>query len=149
MAAIDRYSATIGSQSVKSLYNEPDVKKAIAAFFAELIRCITSRNRPRGCLIANVAIEVAGRDAEVRTKISYMLGKTDKIVADRLQTAQDEGQLSRQLDPQALARMVVSITQSLASRARAGATRKELSDLSKNFQTALFSGQLRSIDDNF
>jgi|GEM_PF-2604326 hypothetical protein len=57
---------------------------------------------------------------------------------DGFQSAQDEGQISRDVDPHALARMIVSVTHSFSARARVGANRKELSRLAKDFMTALF-----------
>jgi len=62
----------------------------------------------------------------------------DNVIAERLRFAQDEGQLSQWLGPQALARVVVSIMRSVATRARVGATRNELSTLAEGFVTALF-----------
>ena len=138
MEAIDRYAMTIGSRSIEALNSEPNIKMAVKAFFSEAIRCSTLKNEPRGCLIANVAMEMAARDVEVRDKIANLLTETDRIVADRLRAAQDDGQLSKQTDPRALARVIVSIPQNLVTRARVGATRKELYVLVDDFTALLF-----------
>ncbi len=138
MEAIDRYAATLGCQPVKALHGEPDIEQAVWAFFEASIRCVTSKDGPRGCLIASVATEEAETDAQVRDKLSGMFAETDRVVADRVRAAQDKGQLSQESDAQALARMIVSITHSFAARARVGTSREELSRLAKDFMTVLF-----------
>lgn len=138
MAAIDRYAATIGRRQITSLINEPDIRRAVGNFFEEVVRCVTSKDQPAGCLIACVAIEEAEKNAEVRNKISCMVAQTDDAIARRLRLAQDEGQLSQQVNPHSLARMILSIIQSLALRARIGASRDELSALAKDFIMVLF-----------
>ena len=138
MEAIDRYSATIGRRRAQAFNNEPDIKLAVAAYLKEVATGVTSKDNPAGCLIANVAIELANRDVKVRDKIADMMAKAEDHFAGRLQSAQEEGQLTRQTDPQALARMILLVTQGLASRARVGASRDEVSALVKNFVAVLF-----------
>ncbi len=138
MEVIDRYSVTLGCQPVKALFGEPDIKKAVAAFLEASIRCVTSKDRPKGCLIANVATEEAEKDEQVRNKLSELFAETDRLIADHFLVAQDKGQLSQVLDPRILARMTISITHSFAVRARVGASRAELSCLAKEFMAVLF-----------
>jgi AcrR family transcriptional regulator len=138
MEVIDRYAATLGCQPVNALHGEPDIEQAVGAFFEASIRCVTSKDGPRGCLIASVATEEAETDAQVRDKLSGMFAETDRVIADRVRAAQDKGQLSQESDAQALARMIVSITHGFAARARVGASREELSRLAKDFMTVLF-----------
>ena len=137
MAVIDRYTVTLGCQPVKALYSEPEIRKAVAAFLKASIRCVTS-DGPRGCLIVSVAVEDAEIDEQVRNKLAKIFAETDKAIADRFLLAQDEEQLSQESNPQALARMIVSITHSFAARARVGASRKSLSRLAKDFMAVLF-----------
>ncbi len=138
MAVIDRYAVTLGCQPVAAFHGEPDIEKAVAAFFVTSIRCVTSKDRPRGCLIATVAAEDAGEDERVRHKLSGMFGEIDRVIADRFRLARENGQLSQESDPRALARMIVSLTHSFATRARVGASRRELSRLAKDFMAVLF-----------
>ena len=138
MEVIDRYAATLGCQPAKALHSEPDIRQAVSAFFETSIRCATSKDRPRGCLIASVATEQAEKDEQVRDKLSAMFAEADRVIADRFLVAQDQGQLSQGSDPHALARMVISITYSFATRARVGASRGELSRLAKDFMAVLF-----------
>ena len=138
MAAIDRYAVTLGCQPVEAILAEPDIKKAVTAFFEASIRCVTQKNGPKGCLIVSVAAKNAEYDKQVRDKLSGFFANTDGVIAERFRVAQDKGQLSREADSIALARMIISITHSFSTRARVGATREELSRLAKDFMAVLF-----------
>ena len=138
MEVIDRYASTLGRLPFSALNSDMDARKVVAAYFEACIRCVTLKGKPRGCLIANVATIEAETDAQVREKLSRMFADTDRAMTDFFRAAQDDGRLSGQHDPQALARMIVSITHSLATRARAGASRKQLSVLADDFMAVLF-----------
>ena len=138
MASIDRYAGTIGRRPIDALQDEPDIRRAVEAFFETTIRCITSTNRPRGCLIMSVAGERAANDPEVRAKISGAFTEKVEVVSQRLTAARHEGQLPPDADPDSLARMIVSIMHSLAARARIDASNEELSRLARSFLGVLF-----------
>jgi len=138
MEVIDRYASTFGRLPFSALKSNQDVRKVVAAFFEASIRCATSKGKPRGCLIASVATIEAENDTQVREKLSGMFADTDRAISDYFRAAQDDGRLSDEHDPQALARMVISITHSIATRARVGASRKQLSVLVNDFMAVLF-----------
>jgi AcrR family transcriptional regulator len=138
IAAIDRYAATHGRGSFDPLRNDPDTRSAVATFFDTNIRRATERGKPRGCLIACVATETAETDAALRKKLSGMYTRADASIADRFRANQEEGSFPAQHDPDALARMVHSVIHSIRVRARAGASRKELTAIADDFMTVLF-----------
>ncbi len=135
--AIDRYAATRGNRAFSAFRFEPDNRKAIASFFEASIACATEDGKPRGCLINIVATEAAENDAELRDKLSRMFSRTDTAIAERLKANQD-GQPSGVHDPEGLARMAHSVTHSIMTRARAGASRNELSTIADSFMAVLF-----------
>jgi AcrR family transcriptional regulator len=138
MEAIDRYAMTYGCQPVKALQSETDIKKSVAAFLDASIRCVTSKDGPKGCLISTVAADDAEKDSQVRDKINSIFTETDRVIADHFKAAQRSGQLFEGASPDSLARMTFSITHSFAARARVGASRKELSHLAKALMAVLF-----------
>jgi hypothetical protein len=111
---------------------------AVAAYFEATIRCVTLKDGPKGCMIVSVAAEDAETDEQVRNKLNGMFAETDRIISDHFSAAQDKGQLSQESDPEGLARMIISITHSFSTRARVGASRRELSRLGKEFMAVLF-----------
>ena len=137
--AIDRYAATQGSRSFSAFRIEPDNRLAVERFFQASIECATEVGRPRGCLINTVATEAAENDPELRRKLTDMFSRTDAAIARRLR-ANQVGEASSIHEPEALARMVHSVTHSIMTRARAGASRSELSELTDSFMKVLFPG---------
>lgn len=135
--AIDRYAATHGNRAFSAFRLEPDNRKAVERFFEASIECATEDGKPRGCLINTIATEAAENDAELRDKLSKMLSKTDTAMAKRIKANQDDV-TSKIHDPEGLARMAHSVTHSIMTRARAGASRQELADIANSFMAALF-----------
>ena len=137
LEVINRYAATLGCRPVKAFDGEPDIKKAVAAFLETAIRCVTTKNGPKGCLCANVAVGDAENDEQVRNLLSEMFAKGNQVVAEFFHAAQELGQLPKGSDPCAMARMTISMTHSFAIRARVGASRDELSQLGRDFLAVL------------
>ena len=138
IAAIDRYATTYGSRPFAAFCLEPDVRKAVENLFESSIRCTTEKGKPRGCMIANVATVEAPRDTEVRNKLTGIFARTDEAIASHIREAQEHGLALGVDDPKMLANMVVSVTHSIATRARSGASRKELCKLADCFIEILF-----------
>ena len=138
LEVIDRYASTFGRLPFSALKNNWDPREVVAAFLEASIRNATSKGRPRGCLIASVATTGAEKDTQVREKVSRIFADTERAITDYFRAARDDGRLSGEHNPQALARMVISITHSIATRARAGASRKQLSVLADDFVAVLF-----------
>jgi len=137
-AAIDRYAATRGHREFGALQLNTDTLTAVADFFDMSIQCATETGKPRGCMIANVATDAAESDVELRKKLAAMFAQTDEGIARRFRRDQDNGLLPAGHDPDTLARMVHSIVHAIKNRARAGATRAELSEIASSFVSVLF-----------
>lgn len=138
LEVIDRYASTFGRLPFSAFKSDLDTRSAVAAFLEVSIGCATSKGKPKGCLVANVAIFEAEEDTQVREKVSGMLAETEQAISDYFRAARDDGRMSGDHDPQALARMVISITHSIATRARAGTSREQLTVLADDFMALLF-----------
>ena len=138
VAAIDRYAATHGRASFDPLRSDTDTERAVAAFFETNIRRATARGKPRGCLIACVATEAAETDAALRRKLAGMYTRADASIAEQFRANQNEGSFPAGHEPEALARMVHSVIHSIRVRARAGASRSELSAIADDFLKVFF-----------
>ena len=135
--AIDRYAATRGNRAFSAFRLEPDSRKAVAGFFEASIECATEEGKPRGCLINTVATDAAENDGELRDKLSKMFSRTDGAIAERLEANRDGGP-SGTPHPEGLARMAHSVTHSIMTRARAGASRVELAEIANSFMAVFF-----------
>jgi AcrR family transcriptional regulator len=137
MQAIDRYAATHGNRAFSAFRLEADNRRAIERFFDASIECALAEGTPRGCLINTVATEAAENDADLRDKLADMFTQTDAAIARRL-AANHNVDASTMHDLEALARMAHSVTHSIMTRARAGASRTELSQIADSFMAVLF-----------
>jgi AcrR family transcriptional regulator len=135
--AIDRYAATHGSRAFSALRLEPDNRTAVQRFFEASIDCALADGTPRGCLINTVATDAAGKDAELRDKLSLMFEQTDAAIARRMAANRTNHEPAR-LEPKLLAQMAHSVTHSIMTRARAGASRQELAEIAESFMAVLF-----------
>jgi AcrR family transcriptional regulator len=135
--AIDRYAATHGSKAFSALRLEPDSRTAVQKFFEASIDCALADGTPRGCLINTVATDAAGSDTELREKLSHMFERTDTAIARRIAANQSTGNTTNR-EPEQLARMAHSVTHSIMTRARAGASRQELKEITESFMAVLF-----------
>lgn len=95
---------------------------------------------PRGCLLANSAVELAPHDPEVAARISAYIGRTEDAFQAALERARDEGEIPLAGDPRALARFLVNTLHGLRVLARAGADRGTLEDTVRVALGALRSG---------
>jgi AcrR family transcriptional regulator len=139
LAAIDRYIETISAPQSIPLAQEADIRAGVAGYFREIVRTVTTANRPAGCLIASVACEVAERDTDVRAKIAALLGQAESFIDARLEA---EG-YGKDADPDAsvTGAMVVVAGLGFAPRARLGASRKSLNKIADGFVHQFFGAR--------
>ena len=135
--AIDRYAATHGSRAFSALRLETDNRTAVQRFFEASIDCALASGTPRGCLINTVATDAAGSDPELRDKLSHMFKRTDTAIAKRM-AENATRDMQRGHDAKMLASMAHSVTHSIMTRARTGATREELTELADAFTSIMF-----------
>jgi AcrR family transcriptional regulator len=135
--AIDRYAATHGSRAFSALRLEPDNRTAVEEFFKASIDCALAEGTPRGCLINTVATDAAESDPELRDKLSHMFRQTDAAIARRMMANRNDSRDGNS-EPEMLAHMAHSVTHSIMTRARTGATRQELTQLADAFTAIMF-----------
>lgn len=135
--AIDRYAATHGSRAFSALRLEPDNRTAVEEFFKATIDCALAEGTPRGCLINTVATDAAESDPELRHKLAHMFKQTDAAIAKRM-AANGTSSPGDRSEPEMLAHMAHSVTHSIMTRARAGATRQELTQVAEAFTAIMF-----------
>ncbi|MEO1406337.1 MAG: hypothetical protein AAFV54_07570, partial [Pseudomonadota bacterium] len=109
------------------------VHETVVAYFEEINTSLTSSDTPPGCMLNSVVTDLAGRDDEMRTYISDLIEATEAFLAKRFQELGDAP-----MDEQALAEIIVSFGQSLAARARLGATYTELANRTNRFLPLIF-----------
>jgi AcrR family transcriptional regulator len=120
--ALDRYSATYGARYEDALTAHPgDPVRAIQAFFDVILSRIDDPAVPKGCLIAQSAMQSAALTSDSATHVRRLLD----LQHARIRAALDDPHA----DPATLddlATYIVAVNQSLAVLSRAGASDREL-----------------------
>src|SRR5262249_42879913 len=80
----------------------------------------------RGCFMIGTGVTEAVGDADLRQALGDGLRSFDKAFEDRLRLAQERGEIGRDGDPAALARLASAVMDFLAIRPRAGEPRAVL-----------------------
>ena len=123
MRALDRYLTTVAALPSGPL-SSPKIQEAIQGYLAAVLEYATRHPDHQGCLIGSVAAVVD--NPKIRHYVATSIGLSGDLVAQRLQAAVDQGELSKEFPVTQRARRAVNAMIALASRARHGAP---LSDL--------------------
>lgn len=85
----------------------------LGSFLRELARDCAGRRGERGCLISNTSLELLPDDTEVGARIRQNFGEMEATIAQLVAGAQEAGELRSGLDPQAAARLILTVIQGL------------------------------------
>ncbi len=92
-----------------------NVRDLVEIYAAEVV----GDERRRGCLMVNSAVELSARDAAVTALIGRSWEVLEAALTSALVRAKQDGELSPEKDPQALARLLVVVLQGLRVLGRA------------------------------
>ncbi|SDD06250.1 TetR/AcrR family transcriptional regulator [Glycomyces harbinensis] len=106
--ALDLYGSA-GSELTDEYLNEPGTaKERIRAYLVFLVETDISSPARRGCLAANTALELGGRDDEATRAVARMTDETIRLLAERLRKGQREGDVAPEVDPDAQAHFLMN-----------------------------------------
>lgn len=106
--ALDLYGR-VGSEITEAYLNEPGTaKERIRAYLVFLVELDCSDAAPRGCLAANTALELGGRDEEARRTVQRLTDETIRLFAERLRRGQRDGDVAPEIDAEAQARFLMN-----------------------------------------
>ena len=141
--ALDHYWA-LGRAAMKEAltYEQPLREALMAVYRAALAIYLPEKGDPRGCFAVGTATTEAAADAKIRAHFIAGLRDLDKAFEARLRFAQEQGKLSQDADPAALALLASATLHTLAIRSRGGAPRAELEALAEKM-TGIVCGEGR------
>ena len=100
---LDLYHRKI-SDMAQGLMDQPgSTKECIRGALRSVVDDDLSQPQRRGCLIGNTAVEMAGADAEIATRLRRMQDESTGWFAARIRRGQLDGDVPRDRDVQALA----------------------------------------------
>ena len=131
-AAAARYAETIAAGPLAALESASGLSDQLSAFFAAVIANAAGEDKPTGCLVTCALAEAAGEDAAASTRLRMLVGAADKSLARTFAAAGFTPEEAR-----GRAQIAVATMHSLALRARAGAPKAELQQVSAAAVTLL------------
>lgn len=127
LAVLDRYLSHVNSHRAALLTADRPALDCLRAFFDSLVG--SGAERSLGCLVTNTLTEVAPSDPEIAKKLSASLTKIEGLFAATIRRGQREGDIRRDRDARALARLLLGVAQGMRVLARAGAAPDMLRDI--------------------
>src|SRR6201996_5657436 len=127
-----RYRADARAKMIEIFRDELPIRKRLARIYdVALDIYVGGEEGPRGCFTVMTAASEAIFDAEIRAMVLEGFFELDKAFANCFRRAKEKGELSAASDPAVLAQLASATIHTLASRARAGAPRKDLEAIVK------------------
>jgi TetR/AcrR family transcriptional repressor of nem operon len=106
--ALDQYGKA-GSELTEAYLNEPGTaKERIRAYLVLLVEVDLSGPVRRGCLAANTALELGGKDPEATRAVQRMTDDTIRLLSERLRRGQREGDVAEEVDVEAQAHFLMN-----------------------------------------
>jgi AcrR family transcriptional regulator len=132
LKALDHYW-DLGRAGMKQAlaYDCPLREALMRVYRAALDLYLPEKGDPRGCFAIGTATTEAMADKKIQAMFMAGLRDLDHAFEARLRIAQEQGELSDNADPVALALMASATLHTLAIRSRGGATRRELEALAE------------------
>lgn len=131
LKALDRYCALVGSRLLQPLSGPAPDLDAIKATVAALIDFLVASPKPRACLMANSAMEIAPHDQTVADKVRAFHRTLEAAFESALINAQKRGDIVASAQPAVLARYLVTAANGMAVAAKTGATRQDLQEVAE------------------
>ena len=120
IAAIRHYDETMSQLLMASLQDHEASLPAIIDYWRTIAEQAKDETFCAGCLIVNVAVEVAPHDSVVSTEVQRIDRKHQALFTRAIQNGQMKGEVPTHIDAEGSALMLVSLTRGLALMVRAG-----------------------------
>jgi len=137
--ALARFTSMLTTEVGGLLFGEPDLRKALTAFFYTALDVYFTSDPAPGCFVMCTAPAEAVEHPRVREHLSGIIGELDDILTERFVRAQEDGDFAADGDAEATAQLAQATLHSLAIRARSGASKASLRRLTRYAVEALVS----------
>ena len=111
---------------VRAALDRPTAYAAVEAFLRSSAEGLTAGDHPAGCLSIQGGLACSPENARISAMLAAGRAATEAALEERLTRAAREGDLPDALDPRAVARFVMALSEGHAVHAAAGASRADL-----------------------
>ena len=112
----------------RAALDRPTARAAIEAFLRSSADGLTGGDHPPGCVSVSGGLACSPENAGISEILAAGRAATESALEERLTRAAAEGDLPDGVDPRALARFVMALSEGHAVHAAAGASRQDLQD---------------------
>jgi AcrR family transcriptional regulator len=127
--AVGRFAGQCVREAAAAMGGTKPLQAELSAFYEGALQVYLSGKASRGCLAICTLPAEAVSDPAIRATLKAVVESTDAALRGRFELARKTRELKASADPGALAQMASSLLFSLAIRARAGITKRELKAL--------------------
>ena len=125
LKAVERYALTYGAPRMAAFQAEPDIRKAVTAFFEAAVNSATGEARG-GCMMVAAALGQSERVAEIRSFFAKSLNASANAFAQRFEREMKAGNLTSTPSARVRSHALIDLIQGLRLRAKAGIAREQL-----------------------
>jgi TetR/AcrR family transcriptional repressor of nem operon len=129
LAALDHYTAASLQRLAEALAKPGSARAAIREALMGYARRGADRRFQGGCLVAGAAMEMVPQDPDVTTQIERMFRRTQDLFAAAVIRGQMAGEISRDKDERAIARLMLCTIQGLRVLGKTKPAERELADM--------------------
>ena len=126
MEAVQHYEDVYWNAAWQRMEDAPDVHEAMADFFRDAARILTSQEVPCGCMVILAATNVSPEAQKVNEALRTLRQEGKACFLARLRRAVEDGQWLPGSDVEALASTLNTLLEGMSLQARDGVARAEL-----------------------
>ncbi|WHT22222.1 TetR family transcriptional regulator [Crossiella sp. CA-258035] len=113
LRALDRYAEDTDAIILSGLSKAGPVLPEVRGVVRRYVQDSLQDQERRGCLVTNTAVELLPGDPAAGRRVELSLDGLERVLTGALIRAQDQGELSADRDPRALARFLVTFLQGI------------------------------------
>ncbi|MEZ5841904.1 MAG: TetR/AcrR family transcriptional regulator [Hyphomicrobiales bacterium] len=118
VAVIEHYIENYSRPRGRLLVETEPARQAVANYFESLVRFSVGEGAHLGCLLTNVASEIAPFSPPVEAHVSRVFNMMEGVFLDTILRGQEDGSIKTRLPPIALARMMLNAVQGIRLQSR-------------------------------
>jgi len=142
-----RYRDDARASMTEIFRQEMPLRQRLESIFACALNIyLSGETGPRGCFTVVTAASEAVSDPDIRAMVLDGLSELDKAFANCFRRAKEKGELPESADPAVLAQLASATVHSIAIRARARVSRKDLEAIVKGAIDLMVGGRPRAGD---
>ena len=130
LKTLERFREEVRARMLALLADDPPLRVYLGRFYqAALDVYQAGGEEARGCYMISTATPQASVDPAVRAFVAESIRATDAFLSGLIAKARERGEIAADADPAALAQLATATLHTLAVRARAGISRRQLNAL--------------------